>query len=158
RDLRPFDSDGMPLVTHVTINGATVRAARTLEVNRILKSPQYAPCPQPFHLTKPASKNEERKGPMKTTQRQKKPTLLRRFSLTGPPMRYRVRHAPITASQELLMNQHRTIVGGTCLCSSTPECAGNASTRTSHQLRSGVNRSSTAKIELGGQRVETGEG
>src|SRR5438034_10099181 len=83
----------MPLVTHVTINGTTVRAARTLEVNRILQSSQYAPCPQPFHLTKPASKNEERKGPMKTTQRQKKPTLLRRFSLTGPPMRYRMRRS-----------------------------------------------------------------
>src|SRR5436190_22643904 len=116
----------MPLVTHVTINGATVRAARTLEVNRILQSSQYAPCPQPFHLTKPASKNEERKGPMKTTQRQKKPTLLRRFSLTGPPMRNRIRPAPIPAPQELLINQHRPIVGATGHCSPTPQSPANA--------------------------------
>src|SRR5437762_3485334 len=108
-----FRSHANPIVAHVTIVGATVSAAKTFEVNRIRKSSQYPPWPHSFHLTNAASKNDDKKGPINATVRQKIPTLRTLLKRTCPPMRYRASPAAISASQQLLMNQQRTIVRGT---------------------------------------------
>src|SRR5260370_23026289 len=108
--------------------------------------------------TKAASRKEERNGPRNAAKKQKIPTFRRRSNRTGRSIRYRTQPAPMSASHVLLMNQHRIIVGGTLLCSCAAKCAGNAASSITHQMRVGVKRSAASKIELGGQRTETGCG
>src|SRR6266550_9006006 len=108
--------------------------------------------------TKAASANEERKGAKNAAKKIKIPTFPRRSNRTGRSIRYRTQPAPMSASHELLINQHRIIVGGTSLCSCAARCAGNATSNISHQTRRGVRRSAASKMELGGQRTETGWG
>src|SRR5882724_1563969 len=108
--------------------------------------------------TKAASRKEERNGPRNAAKKQKIPTLRRRLNRTRRSTRYRMQPAPMSASQELLMNQQRIIVGGTPLSSCAARCAGNAASSITHQMRTGVKRSAASKIELGGQRTETGCG
>src|SRR6266566_6187618 len=107
---------------------------------------------------KAASTNEERKGAKNAAKKTKIPTLRKRSNRTGRSIRYRTQPAPMSASQELLMNQQRIIVGGTPLSSCTARCAGNAASSTTHQMRTGVKRSAASRMELGGQRTETGCG
>src|SRR3979411_3170143 len=109
-------------------------------------------------VTKAASTKEERKGAKNAAKKIKIPTFPRRLNRTGPSIRYRTQAAPMSASHELLMNQQRIIVGGTLLCSCAARCAGNAASNISHQTRTGVKISAASKIELGGQRTETGCG
>lgn len=73
-------------------------------------------------------------------------------------MKYRTQPAPISASHELLMNQHRIMVGGTSLCICAAKCAGNAASKTSHQTRPGVRSNAARRMELGGHRTDTGCG
>src|SRR5260370_42551510 len=101
------------------------------------------------------SRKEERNGPRNATKKQKIPTFRRRSNRTGRAISYRTQPAPMSASHELLMNQHRIIVGGTLLCSCAAKCAGNAASNITHQMRVGVNRSAASRIELGGQRNQT---
>src|SRR3989440_10174208 len=108
--------------------------------------------------TKAASTKEERKGAKNAAKKIKIPTLRRRSNRTGRSIRYRTQPAPMSASHELLMNQHRIIVGGTLLCSCAARCAGNAASNITHQTRTGVRRSAARRMELGGQRTETGWG
>src|SRR5436309_12860843 len=105
--------------------------------------------------TKAESRKEESNG-ARNAAKQKIPTLRRRSNRTGRSIRYRTQPAPMSASHELLMNQHRIIVGGTLLCSCAARCAGNAANSITHQMRTGVKRSAASRIELGGQRTETG--
>src|SRR6476469_6003891 len=150
--------ESIPPVAHVTMNAATVSAARTLEVNRMRQMSQYPPSPQRFMATKAESKKEDRNGPRKTPQKQKMATLRRRSSRTGLPIKKRMLPAPMSASQELLINQQKIIVGGTLLCSCAARWAGNAASKTTHQTRTGVRRSAANRIAFGGQRTETGWG
>src|SRR6266568_1541560 len=108
--------------------------------------------------TKAASTKEERKGAKNAAKKIKIPTFPRRLNRTGRSIRYRTQPAPMSASHELLMNQHRIIVGGTLFCSCAVRCAGNAASNITHQTRTGVKRSAASKMELGGQRTETGCG
>src|SRR5207253_2792821 len=108
--------------------------------------------------TKAESRKEERTGARNAAKKQKIPTLRRRSNRTGRSIRYRMQPAPMSASNELLMNQQRIIMGGTLLCSCAARCAGNAASNITHQTRTGVKRSAASKIELGGQRTETGCG
>src|SRR6266404_4786521 len=108
--------------------------------------------------TKAESRKEERNGAKNAAKKIKIPTFPRRSNRTGRSIRYRTQPAPIRASQELLMNQHKIIVGGTLLCSCAARCAGNAASNITHQIRTGVRRSAASRIELGGQRTETGCG
>ena len=71
-------------------------------------------------------------------------------------MKYLVVLAPINASQQLLMNQHRTIDGGTLLCSSAAKWAGKAARNKSHHVLTGVSKSAASRIEFGGHSTETG--
>ena len=64
----------------------------------------------------------------------------------------------MSASQELLINQQKIIAGGTLLCSCTSQCAGNAASNNTHQVRFGISKSAASNIEFGGQRTETGCG
>src|SRR5437867_9879895 len=106
--------------------------------------------------TKAESRKEERTGARKAAKKQKIPTLRRRSNRTGRSIRYRTQPAPMSASHELLMNQHKIIAGGTLLCSCAARWAGNAASKITHQTRTGVRRSAASKMELGGQRTETG--
>src|SRR5882724_8771927 len=108
--------------------------------------------------TKAASRKEEKKGAKKAAKRIKIPTFPRPSNRTGRSIRYRTQPAPMSASHELLMNQHKIIVGGTLLCSCAARCAGNATSKITHQTRTGVKRSAASRMELGGQRTETGWG
>src|SRR5438270_13108672 len=108
--------------------------------------------------TKAASAKEERKGAKNAAKKTKIPTFPRRSNRTGRLIRYRTQPAPMSASSELLMNQHKIIAGGTLLCSCAARCAGNAASNITHQIRTGVRRSAASRIELGGQRTETGWG
>ena len=83
------------------------------------------------------------------------PTLRRRSNRTGPRIRERVQPAPISASQELLMNQQKIMCGGMSLWSCTSQCAGNAASSTIHQLRTGVRRRAAIRIAFGGHNTET---
>src|SRR5437868_13430817 len=106
--------------------------------------------------TKAASTKEERKGAKNAAKKIKIPTLPRRSNRTGRSIRYRTQPAPTSASHELLMNQQKIIVGGTLLCSCAARWAGNAASKITHQTRTGVRRNAASKMELGGQRTETG--
>src|SRR5256885_14239472 len=108
--------------------------------------------------TKAESRKEERTGARKAAKKQKIPTLRKRSNCTGRSIRYRTQPAPMSASHELLMNQHKIIVGGTLLCSCAARWAGNAASKITHQTRTGVRRSAASRMELGGQRTETGWG
>src|SRR5437667_10537934 len=108
--------------------------------------------------TKAASTKEERKGAKNAAKKTKIPTFPRRSNRTGRSIRYRTQPAPMSASSELLMNQQKIIVGGTLLCSCAARWAGNAASKITHQTRTGVRRSAASKMELGGQRTETGWG
>src|SRR5260370_42434438 len=105
--------------------------------------------------TQAASAKEDRKGARNAAEKQNIPTLRRLSNRTGRSIRYRTQPAPISASNELLMNQQRIIMGGTLLCSCAARCAGSAASNITHQTRTGVKRSAASKIELGGQRTET---
>jgi len=66
--------------------------------------------------------------------------------------------APISACEQLLTNQSRIIVSGIWLASWMARCAGNAArSRIAHDLV-GDSSSAASRIELGGHRVDTGEG
>src|SRR5881396_2917392 len=106
--------------------------------------------------TKAESRKEESNGARNAAKKQKIPTLRRRSNRTGRSIRYRTQPAPMSASQELLMNQQRIIVGGTPLSSCAARCAGNAASSITHQMRAGVRRRAASRMELGGQRTETG--
>src|SRR6516225_623188 len=106
-----------------------INAETAFEDNRIRINSQYASCPQRFHTTNAASKNEDKNGPINTTQRQNRPTLRRVVKRMGPPIRYRIKPAPITASQELLMNQHKVIRVGTYPGNWVPKGVGREATR-----------------------------
>src|ERR1700730_17058987 len=108
--------------------------------------------------TKAASRKEEINGAKKAANRTKIPTLRRESNRIGRSIRYRTRAAPISASQELLMNQQKIIAGGTLLWSCTSPWAGKAARRTTHHIRKGVSKRAASKIEFGGQRTETGCG
>src|SRR5437762_11220506 len=108
--------------------------------------------------TKAASRKEERNCPRNAAKKQKIPTLRSRSNRIGRSIRYRTQPAPMSASHELLMNQHKIIAGGTLLCSCAARWAGNAASKITHQTRTGVRRSAASKMELGGQRTETGCG
>src|SRR5262249_21225623 len=86
------------------------------------------------------------------------PTLRRLVKRIGPPMTYRAKPAPISASDALLMNQQTIINGGTALCNCAAKCAGNAASSTNHHQRTGVSKSAATTTEFGGQRTDTGWG
>src|SRR5437868_14268985 len=111
-----------------------------------------------MRATKAAYTKEERKGAKNAAKKTKIPTFPRRTNRTGRSIRYRTQPAPMSASSELLMNQQRIIAGGTLLCSCAARCAGNAASNITHQIRTDVRRSAASRIELGGQRTETGCG
>src|SRR5437773_12087126 len=96
--------------------------------------------------TKAESRKEERTGARKAAKKEKIPTLRRRSNRTGRSIRYRTQPAPMSASHELLMNQHRIIVGGTLLCSCAARCAGNAASNITHQTRTGRSRSADTRL------------
>ena len=62
----------------------------------------------------------------------------------------RVPAAPINASEQLLINQHKTIFKGTRLCNSANKCAGSAHNNRNHQVRNGVSSKAARRMELGG--------
>src|SRR5215467_4829264 len=135
-----------------------IKAETALEESRIRINSQYPSCPQRFHTTNAASKNDDKNGPINTTQRQKMPTLRKLVKRIDPPIAKRVRPAPISASVALLINQQTIIRGGTSPCNCAAKCAGNAAASTNHHKRIGVSKSAATTIEFGGQRTDTGCG
>src|SRR5882762_11738810 len=107
-----------------------------------------------MRVTKPASRNELRKGATTTAARTKTPALFKLSKRSGPSIDRRMRKAPRSASHELLRKNASDMTTGTPLGSCTKRCAENAPRRTTHHCRVGSRSSAASRIEFGGHRAE----
>src|SRR6267142_5536220 len=147
-----------PPVLHATIAGTKIIEEHVFEKRRSLQTSQYPCVPQPFSITNPASRNDDRSGAIRAPNK-KKTLIFRKLSKRmGALEKIRVAPAPKMASKQLLINQQRTMAQGTPLPISTAICAGKAVSSNSHHLRTGINRNPARRMELGNHITETGWG
>src|SRR5579871_1732899 len=101
------------------MTGPAVIEAKLLEKKRIRQTSQYSSDRQWLKLTKAASTKEDKNAPANAPHTKKTRIFLRLSKRSGAATKRRVKVAPMTASKELLINQHKTRFSGTPFCNST---------------------------------------
>src|SRR5678815_662302 len=101
--------------------------------------------------------NDDRNGP-RNAMRMNSETWCVMSKRISDLARYLKIEAPMRASLQLLINQHRIIVTGMSWLTCTSRCAGNAARRRNHHERVRDSNNAASRIEFGGQSVETGLG
>jgi len=133
-------------------------SARPAGSRRSARSRCPSTCPRPADERDEARVEEAREGHPEGAGEHEETDVARFVEPQRPLVSRRTHTAPISASEQLLTNQPRSIGTGTPFASWMATWAGSAASRRINQDRVGARRSAASRMELGGHSVEMGYG